>query len=277
MNIRKMTLADLPFAMRLKAEAGFNQTEADWRRFVELQPNGCFVAELDGEPSGTVATFVFESIGWIAMLLVARPVRGRGIGTQLVKHALDYLETRGVTTVRLDATPLGRPIYERLGFVAEYELLRMEGVSPGSESRPAEPISAEQLGAVLELDQEITGTNRRRLIERLFKEAPNAMCGIEDAGKLSGYVTFREGTQAAQLGPGIALNAEVGQSLGNTAMQRLKGRPVFVDIPADNHAAVDWAQAKHLLVQRPFTRMRRGEPIDDNPRCLWASSGPEKG
>src|SRR5947209_18008666 len=52
-HIRLMAEADLPFGMRLKAANGWNQTEADWRRYLELQPDGCFLAELDGKPVGT--------------------------------------------------------------------------------------------------------------------------------------------------------------------------------------------------------------------------------
>ena len=124
MRIRPMTGADLPLGMRLKAQAGWNQTEADWRRFLHLQPDGCFVAELDGTAVGTTAAFVFGPVAWVAMVLVDEAVRGRGVGTALMRHALAFLDGRGVRSVRLDATPLGRPIYEKLGFVAEYKIGR---------------------------------------------------------------------------------------------------------------------------------------------------------
>jgi len=32
-----------------------------------------------------------------------------------------------VPTIRLDATPLGRPVYAKLGFVDEYEVTRYGG------------------------------------------------------------------------------------------------------------------------------------------------------
>jgi len=37
------------------------------------------------------------------------------------------LDARGVPTIRLDATPLGRPVYTKLGFVDEYEVTRYGG------------------------------------------------------------------------------------------------------------------------------------------------------
>src|SRR5438270_10324239 len=98
-----MTAADVPLGLRLRGQAGWNQTEADWRRFLRLQPDGCFVAELDGAPAGTTAAFVFGPVAWVAMVLVDEAVRGRGVGTALMRHALALLDGRGVRSVRLDA------------------------------------------------------------------------------------------------------------------------------------------------------------------------------
>src|SRR5947207_13435443 len=86
--IRRMRLQDLSAGMRLKELAGWNQTEADWRRYLNLQPDGCFVAELNGAAVGTVATSIFGSVAWIALVLVDPAVRGRGIGTALLNQAL---------------------------------------------------------------------------------------------------------------------------------------------------------------------------------------------
>ena len=35
-----LTAADLPLSLRLCGAAGWNQTEADWRRCLDLQPDG---------------------------------------------------------------------------------------------------------------------------------------------------------------------------------------------------------------------------------------------
>src|SRR5690242_17875638 len=135
-----MTSADVPLGLRLREQAGWNQTEADWRRFLALEPDGCFVAELDGAAAGTAAAFVFGPVAWVAMVLVDEALRGRGVGGALMRHALDFLDRRAVRTVRLDATPLGRPLYEKLGFVAEYTLLRYAGALPPVEPGPAEAV-----------------------------------------------------------------------------------------------------------------------------------------
>ena len=93
-HIRLMTSADLDLAMRLKSQAGWNQTQADWRRFLAMQPDGCFVAELDGVAVGTAVGCVFGDVAWIAMVLVDLAARARGVGTALVQHAMSFVEGR---------------------------------------------------------------------------------------------------------------------------------------------------------------------------------------
>src|SRR6516162_4176250 len=110
-HIRPMTAADLPLGLRLSQQAGWNQTTADWRRFLDLQPTGCFIAEWDATPAATLTTCIFGSVAWIAMVLVEESLRRRGLGQALLHHALSFLEQEGARSVRLDATALGRPLY----------------------------------------------------------------------------------------------------------------------------------------------------------------------
>jgi GNAT superfamily N-acetyltransferase len=277
-RVRTMAPGDLALGMRLKDQAGWNQTEADWRRMIDLQPDGCFVAELDGQPVGTTTTCIFDSIGWIAMVLVEKSVRGRGIGRRLMEHALTYLDHRDVRTARLDATPLGRPVYEKLGFVAEYELARWEGTRARSESgENVSSANVEQLEAVVALDFQVTGANRRRLIERLRHERPEAIRVHAAAGTVTGYLATRPGSRAVQIGPAVALGAATGCALLDAGVESSAGQPVFLDIPVDNTPAMRWAESQDLHVQRMFTRMRRREAVHDQPTHIWASFGPEKG
>jgi GNAT superfamily N-acetyltransferase len=279
LEIRTMTADDLPLGMRLKEQAGWNQTLADWRRILAIQPDGCFVADLDGRPVGTTTTCVFDTIAWIAMVLVDELARGQGVGRRLMQHALAYLDALPVRTVRLDATPLGRPLYERLGFVAEYELSRWEGTAGfGKQSPPGVAAAVEtQLPAICTLDRHVTGTDRRRLIERLYQQRPDAMQVAFADGQLAGYAALRLGTRATQIGPIVTLDAAAGHVLAEAALNRCAGQPIFLDIPLANRPAAQWAQTQGLHIQRPLTRMRRGAAVDDRPENLWASFGPEKG
>src|SRR5262249_4097975 len=129
-TIRPMTVADIPGGMKLKEQNLWNTLPEDWRRQLDLEPEGCFVAETEGAVIGTACACIFDTVAWVNLVLVDRIQRGRGIGTSLMRTVLAWLDDRKVPSVRLDATPLGRPIYEKLSFAVEYELTRYEGTMP---------------------------------------------------------------------------------------------------------------------------------------------------
>ncbi|HUU20207.1 MAG TPA: GNAT family N-acetyltransferase [Sedimentisphaerales bacterium] len=276
-DIRLMTIDDLKLGLRLTEQAGWNQTESDWLRFMNMEPAGCFAAELNGASIGTTATCVLGRVAWIAMVLVDVNARGRGVGTALLKHALNYLDERKVKTVRLDATPAGQPIYEKLGFMPEYKLVRFEGIALSDKKKPVvtKP-TPEVFASIIKFDNRMTGTDRAKMLSRLFEEFPENIRVMRHGDIVEGYITTRPGANAVQIGPCIAMK-NAGRALLSDALNHCAGKQVFIDIPLDNADAVDIAQSSGLRIQRPFTRMYRGELVKDNVRALWASSGPEKG
>jgi ribosomal protein S18 acetylase RimI-like enzyme len=276
-RVRRMTADDLSLGLRLGAQAGWNQTEADWRRFLDLEPDGCFVAEWAGAPAGTTVTCTFGPVAWVAMVLVEESVRGCGVGTALLTHALEFLGARGIATVRLDATPLGQPLYERLGFVEEFRLARYEGTPPpAAPAGGVEEADPDEWSALAALDEAGTGADRRRVLQRLFAERPGEVRLVREGRRPVGFAVAREGRHAVQLGPCVAAPGAGPQLLAD-ALHRHAGRRVFLDVPAPNEAAARLAEARGLVVQRHLTRMGRGAPHRERPGWLWASSGPEKG
>src|SRR4051812_32624882 len=136
LSIRNLTDSDVPSALALSRAAGWNQTVNDWRRMIAMQPEGAFLGVWSGAPAGTVLAIIYDRVAWIAMMLVDQKLQRRGIGATLIRHALAFLKNRGVNCVRLDATPVGQPLYELLGFRAEYVLARHAGV-PAMADEPA--------------------------------------------------------------------------------------------------------------------------------------------
>jgi GNAT superfamily N-acetyltransferase len=276
-RIRPMIAADVALGMRLKEDAGWNQTRADWQRFLALEPDGCFVAELDDEAVATATTCVFGAVGWIAMVLVDAHLRGRGIGSALMRHALAYLDERGVVTARLDATPLGQPLYEKLGFVSDYALVRHAGVLPARNAVPqVECIRPDDFDRVCELDHTITNTDRGKLMTRLFHERPEQFRIVRDGDDCVGFLATRPGAAALHMGPCIA-TPQAGLLLFADACRRHGRQLAYIDIPTDNGAATTLAECLGLKPQRRLIRMHRGKTLLERIPMLWASSGPEMG
>ena len=281
--IRPFRDSDLPLGMKLKELAGWNQLEADWRRFVTLQPDGCFVAEIDGEAAGTATTTQYgERFGWVGMVLVLPEKRRQGVGTSLLRHCIAYLEGRGVASVKLDATPLGKQLYDTLGFVDEYPIERKQvAAAPVVQSGRAEAkrMTAGHIAALARYDEPIFGAARAAHLALLLAQNPNGCFVHTDAaGQIDGYVFSRPGANAAQIGPLAANDPATADALFRAALSPFAGQPVLVDVPMTHTGPSEIAARYGFQTQRPLTRMYRGHnAYPGDVSRVYAFCGPETG
>ena len=264
-------------AMRLKDAAGWNQTALDWERFISANPQGCFAAEADGRLIGTSTTIIYEGkLAWIGMVIVEPEFRGQGIGTTLLKRAIDHLDSRKVPCMKLDATPQGLPLYEKFGFVAEYELERW--MLKRTESEAVIRQVPEKLEEVLRLDRSVFGADRGKLLRSLVASAPELTLAAKDETGTAGYTFGRRGSRADQLGPWMARNEDVAAILLDEFLRRSPRDLIFVDCVGRNSAAVPLVKARGFELSRPLTRMFRGTNQNaGKPELLYGSLGPEFG
>ncbi|MSU77649.1 MAG: GNAT family N-acetyltransferase [Gemmataceae bacterium] len=277
-RIRLFDAADIPFGLRLCAQNHWNQLVSDWQRQLALQPDGCFVAESLGEPVGTACACIFERDAWINLVLVESAQRSRGIGSMLLRHVIAWLDTRGVRSIWLDATPMGQPVYAKLGFVGVFGMARWQGVVPdgGGSAVGVEPLLANDIPDVCAIDERATGFRRASLLHRLFAADPGRMRKVVTNGAIAGYCMCRPGANAWQIGS-MQGSPQACAMLLADAVQRFAGERVYLDVPDDNSLAIASLQAKGFTVQRPFLRMVRGEVRTFDLTLHWSSFGPEKG
>jgi ribosomal protein S18 acetylase RimI-like enzyme len=283
LQVRTMLPADLPFADSLRALVGWNQTLADWQRFLSMEPQGCFLAEWDGAPAGTATTVVYgPDLAWIGMVLVHPEYRRRGIGGGLLLKCIKHLRARGVRCIKLDATPQGRPVYEKLGFRDEWTLRRWEADlssqaprAPDSRIRAWAEVGAPQFDL---LDSRAFGVSRRELLIALAQQSFSALAYESQPDAPTGCGMMRQGARAFYLGPISANSAEAGIALIEALTGQGQAGRVFWDIPDPNEAAVGWAERHGFSVQRTLTRMWLGDNRSPgNPRVQFALAGPEVG
>lgn len=275
-----MRADDIPAGLHLCRLAHWNQVAADWRFFLASSPEGCRVA-VDGAGNviGTVATIAYgAAFSWIGMVLVDPQHRRGGIGTRLLHEALAVLGES--TTARLDATPAGRPVYAPLGFCDEYELHRMErAATVRLKADPTDAVrrmSDADFAEVVRSDADVFGADRRALLERHRKDAPEYAWAIGDS-RVDGYVFGRHGHSFEHLGPIAARDEATARLLVSACVSAHADRPFIVDTPR-RASWIEWLGAQGFTLQRPFTRMRRGEPrFRERGERLFAIAGPEFG
>ena len=87
----------------------------------ELQPEGVFVAVVEGAVVGYVTTRLdrFSGIGRIPNLAVDARYRGRGAGSRLIEHALEWMRREGMELAKIETlaqNERGQALYPRFGF-----------------------------------------------------------------------------------------------------------------------------------------------------------------
>jgi GNAT superfamily N-acetyltransferase len=274
-----MTERHLAAADELRRLAGWNQTSQGWVRLLEVEPEGCFVAVENGELIGTVTTITYgRELAWIGMMLVHPNHRRHGVGTQLMQRALAYLQSLRIECIRLDATPLGRPVYEKLGFLAEWGLTRHQ-VAPTTECNPpnTRELVESDWTAVEKLDSQAFGVSRSCILRRLAQDSPATLVWPAQ-GPILGYGMLRLGTQADYIGPLVCADTAGARSLISSLLDIASPRSVFWDVPDDNPLANALAKRFGFTPVRPLTRMRLGPAsVPSDPRAQLAIADPSVG
>lgn len=278
-KVRRMTEADIDFGMELKNTAGWNQVPADWDRLIALEPEGCFVATINGQSVGTATTTSYEDkFGWVAMVLVHPDHRRKGIGTTLLDACIDYLQDR-VATIKLDATPMGKKLYDTLGFVDEYMMERWmgRGLAP-TEIKGVTPVTEAEIDALCEFDLPVFGADRSRLLQRFLSERTTVSACMMDGRQMLGYGIARPGYNSWQIGPVVAGNQSVAEKLLRALLGSFPSEPVFADLLMPNPHILDLVRSLGLEKQRYLIRMYKGPNLHPgHPEYVYAAAGPEKG
>jgi ribosomal protein S18 acetylase RimI-like enzyme len=98
-----------------------------WRKARHLDddiaqdPNGIFVAELDGAVIGFISTWQDREsgIGHIPNIAIRADCRGHGWGRQLLQHALQHFRDCGLSHAKIETlqqNARGQHLYQSLGF-----------------------------------------------------------------------------------------------------------------------------------------------------------------
>lgn len=250
--------------MELSREAGWNQTADDWQAFLDLgevyhiERNGCIAATAAIMPYG-------GKYAWISMVLTRTEARGQGYGTALMHHCVERTRTAGWSAL-LDATPLGEPIYRKLGFRPVTAWTRWRGKGRGVSGRKGSP----DIAGALTRDAQCFGADRSGLISR-FVDRTGFCVGTDDA-----FCFMRDGDFAHQLGPLGALT-EAGALKSFESAISFTGGDILVDVP-DNAGLADVLTDFGFERQRPLLRMALGEvPEAVAPWRHYALAGPEFG
>ncbi|MBZ0106447.1 MAG: GNAT family N-acetyltransferase [Sulfuricella denitrificans] len=84
--------------------------------------------DADGHALGTLRILTGNKTGKIGRVAVAAEARKRGIGTEMMRRALEQCRALHLESVALDSQTYITPFYEKLGFVSDGEVFMDAGI-----------------------------------------------------------------------------------------------------------------------------------------------------
>ena len=226
-------------------------------RFAAVQPDGLVVVEVDGTVVGTGCCVVYTDgkFGWIGLVATMPGFQRQGIGTEITEVLSDVLASHGCASV-LDASASGGPVYQRMGF-ADCGLTRVLGYAasdgPAANVDECEPLTADDLDAVVRFDALRFGATRRDVLAKVIDQNPGRAFVLRRREKVAGYLVAQEST----LGPVVADTSESLTSLVTAALGLGWSTPPRINVPPESGhlATLQRLGFEHL---RELRHMRRG-------------------
>ena len=267
-TMRRLRVEDIPAALQISAQAGWNQTEEDWRTLLELSPDGCLAMEVDGHLAATTTLLCYGCrLAWIGMVLTKGEYQRRGLARTLLANALERAEMMGIETIKLDATEQGRPLYERFGFRVEREIERWSRTGDNGAPLPASLASAGKPWH--DLDSAIFGADRSQLLDTLARRNPPVAIS-------NSYLFSRPGRVTSYLGPYISEDPGTARRMIEECIQSASCGWSW-DLFPENRDAVEIARDFGFSAQRHLVRMARGRELRGKQNAIYAIAGFELG
>jgi len=253
-----MTPADIAAVLPIFAAVGWGDHSAQLHFFIARPDSALFVAEDGGRVvgcSGAVVLGAAARTGWIHSVVVDPAARRVGLGRRLTETAVAWLRDRGVPTINLLATAMGRPIYERLGFQLErrYRIFRRAGLDSTIPATPGlRRMKKDDVEAVRALTRQATGEDRSALLHPFVD---------------GGWIVERDGAIAGfhipcpwHEGPSIARDAATGAILHDLSRRFYGTGSRSISLPEDNRAGIDALIASGAEERGAVDRMWLGAP-----------------
>ena len=203
----------------------------------------------------------FEKSAWLAQIIVKETFRNQGWGSYITK-ALVEMAPLQIQCVSLLATPMGEPVYRKLGFKdqGEYEFYIKEEPIPEIPSPRIIKLHGSYFDQVLDLDLKVSGENRSALMLQFLDNA----WGYVDQNELLAFYL-------PDLGEGLIISKEVESGL-ELLKYKLNTHKRNV-VPVQNTRAIEFLKQHGFEAYRRATRMVLGSPFEFQPDQIYSRIG----
>lgn len=259
MKILPLTLADISYISHLQPEGWLPITP--YYQFY-LSSDFCMPIKCvyENKIVGLGSSILHEDTGWLAHIIVDKEFRNRGIGTLITKSLMDQLSPM-VKTMTLLATPLGEPVYHKLGFEKDtaYMFLR-DGKTNAPDGEAIQKFHPRFADQMLKLDQRVSGENRIKILKPHFASASI----VADGDEVIGFVM-------PTLGEGLII--AVTNGAGELLLRLQHSTSNRTAVPMENKTAIRFLLGNGFVEYRRAIRMSYGRKITWEPDKLYGRIG----
>lgn len=235
-----MTLDDLRLVISWANDEGWVFSENDAEAYYNLDPNGYFVGEIDGKTVGSIGAVNYGDYGFIDAYLVRQEYQGKGYGTQLLNHALEYCKDCKV--IGLDVVDESIKYWSKSGYKPYYRILCFERKAQGALGDNIVNIKKDISFDILkEYDLDVFGYSREKFLECLLKRDDYHALGAVKDGTLVGYGVLRKlaDDEGYIIGPLSAESAQIARDLSEGLQSLIIGQTVYASFFDCNENAVE--------------------------------------
>jgi len=257
LTIRRMTPADCALAIDWAAAEGWNPGLNDADCFYQADPDGFFMAEVDGTPAGCIAAVAYnEQFGFVGLYITRPDLRRYGTGMALLHAAQGYL---GERTIGADGVLNMVPKYLQIGFCPAHKNARYQGVGLLDTSSLAAPDNL-SFTELEEYDRRFFPAPRSRFLQSWINQPRGCFRMVRAGGRIVGYGLMRPCRQGFKIGPLFADTPEIADELYRSLASSAVGSQIFLDIPVCNRAALELVQRYGMTRVFETERIYRGAP-----------------
>lgn len=190
-EIRSFGCEECRAMTRISADVGWNQPEEEIADIIRRSGKFLYGAFQQKSLVGTAAAFAYPDGGFafVNEVIVDSKFRRRGIAAQLLRELIP-LTAAEYPVLRLYATDMGRPLYEKFGFEPYAKLCFLQ-LQPGKTQNPdgvMTPLTQNELVEAAELDRNNFGADRSELIRSLMKASPENAWMQRKNGRMTGFI-----------------------------------------------------------------------------------------
>ncbi len=264
-SIEELTTDDLKFISPLTPDGWYDVT---FVYEMHLNQDYFFPIKLvvENELVGVAELVINGKIGWLGNIIVSKKFRNQGFGKKLTERLVEIAKAKNCDSIYLLATPLGKPVYQKLGFHENGKYLfyqKGEKKFPEVKNESIIPFDEKYREEIFALDKEAMGEDRSKVLALHLNESFVYKDLNED--KISGFFI-------PTLGDGVIICNNTFAGLEFVKKRESFGRERII-LPEECTEVIEFLIKNKYTHFREATFMYLGKTKTWNPKMVYSRIG----